>query len=231
MHISSESSILYFGTPVILVSTVNEDGSFNLAPISSIFWLGWRAVIGVGSSSQTARNLKRNGQCVLNLASVNDVAAVNKLALTTGSDAMSPWKAARGYRLERNKFELAGLTPQASETVQAARVQECLVQQECTVAAMHGIAEDEAMLKGGILTFELKIQRLHVDASLLLDGNPDRIDPDKWQPLIMSFQKFYGLDNQQVHASTLATIPEKAYRSPEVDKARQITKIPSLTET
>ncbi len=37
MHISSESSILYFGTPVILVSTVNEDGSFNLAPISSIF--------------------------------------------------------------------------------------------------------------------------------------------------------------------------------------------------
>ena len=117
------------------------------------------------------------------------------------------------------------MTPQQSETVSAARVRECLVQQECTVAAMHGIAEDEALLKGGILTFELRIQRLHVDASLLLDGNPDRIDPDKWQPLIMSFQKFYGLDNQQLHASTLSTIPEKAYRSPDVDRARQIARV------
>jgi flavin reductase (DIM6/NTAB) family NADH-FMN oxidoreductase RutF len=222
MHISSESSILYFGTPVILVSTVNEDGSFNLAPISSIFWLGWRAVIGVGSSSQTARNLKRNGVCVLNLASVNEVAAVNRLALTTGSDAMSAWKAARGYRLEKDKFALAGLTPQASETVAAARVQECLVQQEASVTAVHGIADDEALLRGGILTFELRIQRLHLDTSILMDGNPDRVDPDKWQPLIMSFQKFYGLDSRQLHPSTLSGIPEKVYRSPDVDKARQM---------
>ncbi|MFZ6654111.1 flavin reductase family protein [Undibacterium sp. TJN19] len=228
MHISSESSILYFGTPVILVSTVNEDGSFNLAPISSIFWLGWRAVIGVGSSSQTARNLKRNGVCVLNLASVNEVEAVNRLALTTGSDAMSAWKAACGYRLVRDKFALAGLTPQASETVAAARVQECLVQQEASVVAMHGIADDEALLRGGILTFELRIQRLHLDTSILMDGNPNRVDPDKWQPLIMSFQKFYGLDNQQLHPSTLSGIPEKAYRSPDVDKARQMLAIADI---
>ncbi len=135
---------------------------------------------------------------------------------------MSAWKAARGYQLVRDKFALAGLTPQKSETVAAARVQECLVQQEATVAAMHGIADDEDLLRGGILTFELRIQRLHIDASILLDGNPDRVDPDKWRPLIMSFQKFYGLDNAQLHASTLSTIPEKAYRSPDVDKARQI---------
>lgn len=222
MHISSESAILYFGTPVILVSTVNEDGSFNLAPISSVFWLGWRAMIGIGSSSQTARNLKRSGCCVLNLASVDEVAAVNRLALTTGSDAMSPWKAARGYRLEKNKFELAGLTPQQSETVIAPRVQECLVQQEACVAAMHSIGEDEAQLRGGLLTFELRVQRLHLDVSILQDGNPDRVDPDKWRPLMMSFQKFYGLDNTQLHASTLSSIPEKAYRSPDVDKARQV---------
>jgi flavin reductase (DIM6/NTAB) family NADH-FMN oxidoreductase RutF len=42
MHIASEPSILYFGTPVVLISTVNEDGSHNLAPMSSVFWLGWR---------------------------------------------------------------------------------------------------------------------------------------------------------------------------------------------
>jgi hypothetical protein len=41
----------------------------------------------------------------------------------------------------------------------------------------------------------------------------------------MSFQKFYGL-GRQVHASTLAQIPEAMYRSPDVDRARQI--VPSL---
>jgi len=35
----------------------------------------------------------------------------------------------------------------------------------------------------------------------------------------MSFQKFYGL-TQQVHGSRLSSIPEQAYRSPDVDRAR-----------
>ena len=40
MHKTIEPSILYFGTPVVLISTLNEDGTSNLAPISSVFWLG-----------------------------------------------------------------------------------------------------------------------------------------------------------------------------------------------
>ena len=37
-----EPKILYFGTPVALVSSVNEDGSIEiLAPISSFWALGW----------------------------------------------------------------------------------------------------------------------------------------------------------------------------------------------
>ncbi|WP_198007949.1 hypothetical protein [Methylovulum miyakonense] len=39
-HILGKPPILYFGTPVILVSTINEDGTANLAPMSSAWWLG-----------------------------------------------------------------------------------------------------------------------------------------------------------------------------------------------
>ena len=46
---------------------------------------------------------------------------------------------------------------------------------------------------------------------LLVPGERDRIDPDKWRPLIMSFQQFYGL-TPRLQQSTLATIPESAYR-------------------
>lgn len=37
MHVASEPAILYFGTPVVVISSVNEDGSANLAPMSSAF--------------------------------------------------------------------------------------------------------------------------------------------------------------------------------------------------
>lgn len=33
MHHVRRPTILYFGTPVVLISTLNEDGSANLAPM------------------------------------------------------------------------------------------------------------------------------------------------------------------------------------------------------
>ncbi|PJJ60355.1 flavin reductase family protein [Hymenobacter chitinivorans] len=222
MHQRCEPAILYFGTPVVLISTTNEDGTVNLAPMSSIFWLGWRAVIGLSATSQTTQNLLRMGQCVLNLPSVDLVGAVNRLALTTGSDPVPVGKQQKGYRTEREKFELAGLTPMASETVAPPRVLECPVQLEAVVAATHGIGEEDPTVRGRLLSLELRIQRVHVEESILLVGHSNRVDPDKWRPLLMSFQHFYGL-GPRVHESTLAQIPEALYRSPDVDRARQST--------
>lgn len=221
MHISSTPAILYFGTPVVLIGSVNEDLSFNLAPMSSVFWLGWRCVIGLARGSQTARNIARTGECVLNLPSVLEVEAVNRLALTTGSDPVPAAKRARGYRHVRDKFGEAGLTPQASETVMSPRVRECPVQMEAVLEASHGVADADALLKGHVASFELRIQRVHLDERILMAGEQDRVDPDKWRPLIMSFQKFYGLAPQQLHDSALSRIPEALYRSPDVDRARE----------
>jgi hypothetical protein len=54
------------------------------------------------------------------------------------------------------------------------------------------------------------VSKVHADAAILMDGESDRIDPDKLRPLIMSFQQFYGLMPGRVHASELANIPEAA---------------------
>lgn len=224
MHVTVEPAILYLGTPVVLISTVNEDGSYNLAPMSSAFWLGWRGVLGLAASSKTPQNMKRTRECVLNLPSADMVAAVNRLALTTGSDPVPQIKVARGYRHVKDKFGIAGLTPVPSETVAAPRVRECPVQLEAVVEANHGIAEDDEKLRGRVVTFEVRIQRVHADRSILMRDRPDHIDPDKWRPLIMSFQKFYGLGSE-LHESTLSRIPEKMYRSPDVDRARTSTKL------
>ncbi len=221
MHIKSEPAILYFGTPAVLISTVNEDGSFNLAPMSSVFWLGWRCMLGLGTASQTVQNIKRTGECVLNLPSVDQVGAVNLLARTTGRDPIPAGKLKKGYRYEREKFDLAGLTPIGSETVAAPRVKECPVHMEAKLVATHLVGNDEPMQAGNIVSFEMRIQRVYLDADILLEGHTNRVDPDKWRPLIMSFQQFYGL-GEQVHPSTLAQIPESLYYSADIDRAKGI---------
>jgi flavin reductase (DIM6/NTAB) family NADH-FMN oxidoreductase RutF len=218
-HVASEPAILYFGTPVVLISTTNEDGTANLAPMSSAFWLGWRCVLGLGASSKTAQNLRRTGECVLNLPSIREVAAVDRLAKLTGASPVPPVKAARGYTHEASKFAIARLTPVPSETVAPPRALECPIHLEAVVAAEHSLMEDTAR-PGALLVFEVRVQRVHLHPEVLFAGETNRVDPARWRPLIMSFQKFYGLADGEVHPSRLGEIAEALYRSPDVDRAR-----------
>ena len=213
MHRIIEPSILYFGTPVILISTLNENGTYNLGPMSSVFWLGWHCMLGLATSSKTTQNMVRTGECVLNLASVNEVAAVNRLALTTGSYPVPEGKQRRGYRFEGDKFGISGLTSVTSDAVAAPRVQECPVQLEAIVEAVHGMAEKDGADRGRFVGIEVRILRVHADEAILMSGERHRIDPDKWRPLLMSFQKLYGL-GPSAYESVLATIPESLYGNP-----------------
>ena len=157
MHVKSEPAILYFGTPVVLISTVNEDGSYNLAPMSSAFWLGWRCILGLGGASKTPLNMRRTGECVLNLPSVELADSVNRLARTTGTNPVPELKLRRGYRFEREKFGLSELTPLASETVAAPRVKECPVQLEAKVESIRSMAENDPVQTGKILVIEVRV--------------------------------------------------------------------------
>jgi flavin reductase (DIM6/NTAB) family NADH-FMN oxidoreductase RutF len=210
MHIAVEPSILYFGTPVVLLTTRNIDGTPNIAPMSSAWWLGWNCMLGLGAKGHTAQNLQREKECVLNLPSVHLVEAVNRLARLTGSNPVPPHKQAMGYRYERDKLGTAGLTSLPSDLVKAARIHECPVQLEAVLEAIHpfGTRPDKPQTA---LAFEVRIVKAHIDESILRDGAKDHIDPDKWRPLMMSFCHFYGL-GEKVWQSTLAEIPEAAYR-------------------
>ena len=64
-------------------------------------------MLGLDASSKTTENMVRTGECVVNLPSADGVAAVNRLARTTGSNPMPSRKLTRGYVHRRNKFEIA----------------------------------------------------------------------------------------------------------------------------
>lgn len=211
MHSVIDPAILYFGTPVVLVSSQNADGTANLAPMSSAWWLGRSCMLGFGARSHTPANILRTGECVLNLPSTAQVAAVDRLARTTGSDPVPPHKLAMGYRHEADKFALAGVTPLPADIVAAPRVAECPVHLEAVLEAVHPLAVRDAERRGGLVALEVRVVRVHVDESVRMPGHADRIDPERWRPLIMSFQRFFGLGGE-VHPSRLAEIPESAYR-------------------
>lgn len=198
MHKTVDLKVMYFGTPVVLISSRNEDGSPNLAPMSSAWWLGRACMLGLGNSAQTTANLLRERECVLNLPSSSLVDAVDRLALTTGTPVVPPHKARIGYRYERDKFAVARLTEQPSDLVRAPRVAECPIQLECRVVTAHpfGVPEPHAT------AFQVEVLRVHVEEELIIPGT-HYIDPLKWDPLLMKFCEFFG-GGSNIHPSRLA---------------------------
>jgi flavin reductase (DIM6/NTAB) family NADH-FMN oxidoreductase RutF len=211
MHKTVELPILYFGTPVAIISTMNEDGSPNLAPISSAWWLGQSCMLGLGAASKTSENLLRERECVINLPSAGQVTHVDRLALTTGRDPVPEYKAKMGYEYVPDKFEIAGLTPMKSDLVAPPRVKECPVQMEGTIYQVHRFGKQVTAN-----AFEVHIERVHIDDDLLFDTDEARVDALRWNPLIMSFREFFGI-GRQVHPSRLASFPESMFRKPKSD--------------
>ncbi|MCG8609937.1 MAG: flavin reductase family protein [Pseudomonadales bacterium] len=208
MHKLIEPSILYFGTPTVIVSTLNDDGSTNLAPISAVWWLGWSCMLGLDASSQTTLNLINRGECVLNLASVHNVEAINKLALTTGKSDVPMHKKMLGYRSVEDKFALAELTPLDAIAVDPKRVKECDIHLEGRVAKIHDFAISDARMGVPAVAVEVTVEHIHALSSLLYSGS--KVDPNKWNPLIMNFRELYGLSGR-LGDSNLAARPEFLY--------------------
>jgi flavin reductase (DIM6/NTAB) family NADH-FMN oxidoreductase RutF len=153
--------------PIALVSTRSEDGRWNLAPFS--FFTGVSAnppIIcfcpirrpGPEPRKDTLRNILSTREFVVNVVSEE---IGEKMNITAGE-----------YPPEVDEFEVAGLTPIASDLVKPARVAESHVQMECV---LYLALELSALPGGGNLVLG-EVVRFHI-ADHLVDNF--RIDPDK----------------------------------------------------
>lgn len=182
-------SILYFGTPVVLLSTMNEDGTSNLTPMSSAWALGNRIVLGLGENSHGLANLRRHRECVVNLPDSSLWDKVERLAPLTGASPVPEAKRSR-YRHAKDKFAYAGFTEAASREVRPARVAECPLQIEAVVRGVR-----QAGGETGFWIVEAKAVRVHAHESILIDDR--HIDPARWNPLIYNFRHYFGLGEER----------------------------------
>lgn len=181
-----QPSILYFGTAVVLLTTLNEDGTTNITPMSSAWTLGNRLVLGLGAQSHGLANMLRHGECVVNLPDHSLWSKVERLAPLTGANPVPEGKNARH---EQDKFAAAGLTATASARVRPDRVAECPLQIEATVCGIRQAADMPAFF-----IIEADAVQVHARTDLVRGGR--HIDPSKWHPLIYNFRHYFGLDEQ-----------------------------------
>lgn len=183
MHLTIDPPVLYFGTPVALISTLNADGSTNLTPISSVFALEWTYAVGLGVDSQAAANLLQRPWLVINLPDAALAPAIERIAPTTGATPVPDWKVPR-YRHEPDKWTLGGLTPAPGHDNGPARVSECPVQIEA-------IAERTVPFTEATMVVHARVARVHAHEELVsADGR--HIDLDRWRPLYYTFRHYFA---------------------------------------
>ncbi|MDQ0376460.1 flavin reductase family protein [Amycolatopsis thermophila] len=190
-HVVISPSILYFGTPVVLLSTENADGGHNLAPISSAWALGQVVVLGLAADSHTVTNLRQRPDLVINLPGPGQWRAVERLAPSTGANPV-PDRKRGAFRYEPDKFGAAGLRPVDSDLVRPPRAAECPIALEARAADMadgHG---------GGFVVVQAQVLRVHCDPRLVVPGT-QHVDPAAWSPLIYNFRHYFGLGPELGH--------------------------------
>lgn len=181
-----QPKILYYGTPVILLSTLNEDGTVNISPLSSSWALGKCIVLGIGLGSKAIENIQRHQDCVINVPSPDLWGNVEKLAPYTGKQQVPEWKLPLGFSYYKDKYEAGELTPIDSVAVHPTRIAECPIQIEAQVKHIR-IPEHTSFMA------IVETEAVHVHAHQHILNDDDHIDPRKWSPLIYNFRHYFEL--------------------------------------
>ena len=139
--------------PIAVVSTLNSDGSNNLAPFSFFTGVSAEPMIVAfcplvrssdGEKKDTVINIEREKEFVINVCSLDICEKVNISSM----------------ELKRNEdeFQFSGLTPIDSEIVKAARVKESPVHYECKLRDILSYGENKGA--GTLITGE--VVKIHV---------------------------------------------------------------------
>lgn len=186
-HRVIEPSVLYFGTPVGVVSSLNASGVTNLAPISSYWALDNLLVIGLGSDGHTVANLRRHPELVLNLADEKSWQTIERLGHMTGVDPV-PASKRKGAHFVADKFEAIGWHSLPADTVTPLRVAELPVHLEARVTSIH----DEP---DGLSVVHARCTRVFAADEMTIQDT-SHINPELWRPLVYNFRHYFGLGNR-----------------------------------
>lgn len=166
--------------PIAFVSSINENGVYNLAPYSFFNCFSSKPPILVFSSNRkvkdnstkhTLLNAQLNKELVINIVDYN---IVRQMALTSIE-----------YDETVSEFDKAGLTPLNSQLIKAPRVAESIVNYECKVNDIIALGEEGGA--GHLIICQ--VQLIHINKDIFNESG--KIDPQKTQLVARMGRAFY----------------------------------------
>ena len=154
------STVAISPRPIAFVSTIGEDGVFNLAPFSSVSPLSVKPLlISVsivprrnGVTKDTLKNIQYSKEFVINVVTEDMAEAMNKTAAP--------------YPSSVDEFKEVGLTPVPSDIIRPPRVKESPINLECRLFQILPFGQ-------GVFGCHLivgEVVMIHVKDELFLDG-------------------------------------------------------------
>lgn len=157
--------------PIGWISTVSEDGIYNLAPFSFFNAVGddpphimFSTVRGNDTNKDTLNNVLATKQFVVNMVTE---ALVEQMNLT-----------AQPIPSNESEFELTNLTPIPSVKIKAPRVKESPITMECELVHHYSLENHKF---GGATIIIGKVVMFHVDETVLLDNY--KINLETYKPV------------------------------------------------
>jgi flavin reductase (DIM6/NTAB) family NADH-FMN oxidoreductase RutF len=149
--------------PIAWVSTLNENGTTNLAPFSAFnfvcsfpLMLGFNVGRRLGLQKDTARNIRRHGEYVVHIA---DETMVEMLHLSSFE-----------HEPEVSEAELLGLETAAAESIRGNRLTAAPIAMECRLSQILNFGTTGADFIVG------EVQLIHLRDGLYKDGKIDSTD-------------------------------------------------------
>ena len=184
--------------PIAWVSTVSENGIYNLAPFSFFSAVSAKpAVVCLsvaskrdGQKKDTLRNIESGRDFVLNTVNEDLAAAMNQTSAE--------------YPPEVDEFKEVGLTPLASDMVKSPRLAESPVNIECQVNQILQFGESPEfshLIVGDV-------RRVHVKDDLFIDGT---IDGSKLKNIGRLWGKYY-CRLTDLFEMTMPSYPNKGHK-------------------
>jgi flavin reductase (DIM6/NTAB) family NADH-FMN oxidoreductase RutF len=157
--------------PIGWISSVSEDGIYNLAPFSFFNAVGddpphvmFSAGRSANANQDTVKNVLTTKQFVVNMVTEELVEQMNLTA-----QAIPP---------HESEFDFAKLTPIASHKVKPPRVKESPITMECELVHHYTLENNKF---GGSTILVGKIVLFHIDERMMLDDY--KINQDNYQPI------------------------------------------------
>jgi flavin reductase (DIM6/NTAB) family NADH-FMN oxidoreductase RutF len=167
--------------PVGWVTTLNEKGSVNLAPMSCFNAINTRppmVMISVGDQDgelkHTVENIYREKECVIHIPEFHELEAVHQ--------------SAGHYPKNESEATLLGLETTGSETVKTPSLKATKIRFECILHSVHELPSNHVIF--------LEIKNLIIDESLMENGV---ISNEKFKPIARLSGGHYSPLGDPVH--------------------------------